>query len=319
MDSKPEFKYFYGTESDSYTFYRIPKVLILDERFKKLSNDAKILYGLMLDRMSLSARNGWFDEEKRVYIYYSMEEVMEDLNCSKNKALKSFSELDTSTGIGLIERVKQGQGKPSMIYVKNFLLDGMTCSEVQKREVKTSLKGNSRVTNFGSQESHEMNPNNTNINNTELDNTDSNLILSVTSQKDTTIHSFLMGSDEIDVNAYARIVRINLEIDLLIQNCPLEKETFEGIYELVLETVISQGDSMIIGSNRYPMSLVRSKFLKLNSSHVEYVMDSLKANTTKVRNIRKYMLATLFNAPTTISSYYQAEVNHDFPQYARAR
>lgn len=319
MDSKPEFKYFYGTESDSYTFYRIPKVLILDERFKRLSNDAKILYGLMLDRMSLSARNGWFDEEKRVYIYYSMEEVMEDLNCSKNKALKSFSELDTSTGIGLIERVKQGQGKPSMIYVKNFLLDGMTCSEVQKREVKTSLKGNSRVTNFGSQESQEMNPNNTNINNTEFNNTDSNLILSVTSQKDTTIHPFLVGLDEIDVNAYARIVRRNLEIDLLIQNSPLEEETFEGIYELVLETVISQGDSMIIGSNRYPMSLVRSKFLKLNSSHVEYVMDSLKANTTKVRNIKKYMLATLFNAPTTISSYYQAEVNHDFPQYARAR
>ena len=319
MDSKPEFKYFYGTESDSYTFYRIPKVLILDERFKGLSNDAKILYGLMLDRMSLSARNGWFDEEKRVYIYYSMEEVMEDLNCSKNKALKSFSELDTSTGIGLIERVKQGQGKPSMIYVKNFLLDGMACPEVQKREVKTSLKGNSRVTNFGNQESQEMNPNNTNINNTEFNNTDSNLILSVTSQKDTTIHPFTMGLDEIDVNAYARIVRRNLEIDLLIQNSPLEKETLEGIYELVLETVISQGDSMIIGSNKYPISLVRSKFLKLNSSHVEYVMDSLKANTTKVRNIRKYMLATLFNAPTTISSYYQAEVNHDFPQYARAR
>ena len=319
MDSKPEFKYFYGTESESYTFYRIPKVLILDERFKRLSNDAKILYGLMLDRMSLSARNGWLDEEKRVYIYYSMEEVMEDLNCSKNKALKSFSELDTTTGIGLIERVKQGQGKPSMIYVKNFLLDGMACSEVQKREVKTSLKGNSRVTNFGSQESQEMNPNNTNINNTELNNTDSNLILSVTSCKDTTVHPSLMGSDEIDVNAYARIVRRNLEIDLLIQNSPFEEETFEGIYELVLETVISQGDSMIIGSNRYPMSLVRSKFLKLNSSHVEYVMDSLKANTTKVRNIKKYMLATLFNAPTTISSYYQAEVNHDFPQYARAR
>lgn len=319
MDAKPEFKYFYGTESDSYTFYRIPKVLIIDERFKSLSNDAKILYGLMLDRMSLSVRNGWFDKENRVYIYYSMEEVMEDLNCSKNKALKSFSELDTSTGIGLIERVKQGQGKPSMIYVKNFLLDGMTCSEVQKREVKTSLKGNSRVTNFGSQESQEMNPNNTNINNTELNNTDSNLILSVTSQKDTTIHPSLMGSDEIDVNVYARIVRRNLEIDLLIQNSPFEEETFEGIYELVLETVISQGDSMVIGSNRYPMSLVRSKFLKLNSSHVEYVMDSLKANTTKVRNIKKYMLATLFNAPTTISSYYQAEVNHDFPQYARAR
>ena len=76
---------------------------------------------------------------------------------------------------------------------------------------------------------------------------------------------------------------------------------------------------MLIGGNRYPMSLVRSKFMKLTSTHVLYVMDCLKSNTTKVRNIRKYLLATLFNAPTTISSYYQAEVNHDLPQYARAK
>lgn len=76
---------------------------------------------------------------------------------------------------------------------------------------------------------------------------------------------------------------------------------------------------MLIGGNRYPMSLVRSKFMKLTSTHVLYVIDCLKSNTTKVRNIRKYLLATLFNAPTTISSYYQAEVNHDLPQYARAK
>ena len=283
------FDYFYGEQSDMFAFYRIPKVLITADYFLELSTNAKLLYGLLLDRVSLSSSNGWFDEQGRVYIIYTIASIQRDLHCGDKKATRLLAELEKW---GLIERKRQGQGKPTVIYVKNFLLDGMTCSEVQKREVKTSLKGNSRVTNFGSQESQEMNPNNTNINNTELNNTDSNLILSVTSCKDTTVHSSLMGSDEIDVNAYARIVRRNLEIDLLIQNSPFEEETFEGIYELVLETVISQGDSMIIGSNRYPMSLIRSKFLKLNSSHVEYVMDSLKANTTKVRNIKKYMLAT---------------------------
>ena len=74
---------------------------------------------------------------------------------------------------------------------------------------------------------------------------------------------------------------------------------------------------MVIDSNRYPMSLVRSKFMKLNSGHVEYVMDQMKRTTTRIRNIKKYMLACLFNAPTTISSFYQQEVNADFPQYAR--
>ncbi len=309
MDSKNEFRYFYGTESDTYVFYRIPKILITGERFRVLSNDAKILYGLMLDRMSLSVKNSWFDDNNRVFIYYSMEEVMIDLNCSKNKALKSLSELDTDSGIGLIERIKQGQGKPTIIYVKNFMEDKASVSEVQKREVKTSLKGSSRSPQKGKLEVQKRDSNNTNINNTESSYTESNLFLSAD----------WMETDSMDVNAYARTIRENLEIDLLIQRDPLEAETLEGIYELVLETVLCQNDDIVIAGSRYPISLVRGKFMRLNSSHVEYVIDCLKANTTKVRNIRKYMLASLFNAPTTISSYYQAEVNHDFPMYAKAR
>ena len=115
------------------------------------------------------------------------------------------------------------------------------------------------------------------------------------------------------------MVRENIELDFLFERYRLDKELLEGIYEIIVETVVSQTDTIVINSNKYPMSIVRSKFLKLNSSHIEYVMDCLKANTTKVRNIKKYMLATLFNAPSTMSSYYQAEVNHDWPQYAKAR
>ena len=126
-------------------------------------------------------------------------------------------------------------------------------------------------------------------------------------------------SDEIDVNAYAEFIRDNIELDILMERNPFDNELLEGIYEIIVETVVSQADTIVINCNKYPMSIVRSRFLKLNSSHIEYVLGCLKANTTKVRNIKKYLLATLFNAPSTMSSYYQAEVNHDWPQFAKAR
>ena len=116
------FPYYYGQEAEQYAFYRIPKLLMTDVRFKVLSPDAKLLYVLMLDRMSLSIKNNWVDAQNRVYIYFTVEEVMEVLNCKSEKATKLLAELDSKKGIGLIERIRQGQGKPSIIYVKNFSL-----------------------------------------------------------------------------------------------------------------------------------------------------------------------------------------------------
>lgn len=117
---KLTFEYFSEADADQYAYYRIPKMLITDARFKDLSTDAKLLYGLMLDRMSLSLKNGWFDEKGRVFIYFTIEDIMEQLQCRSQKATKLVSELDSKKGIGLIEKVKQGQGHPTMIYVKNF-------------------------------------------------------------------------------------------------------------------------------------------------------------------------------------------------------
>ena len=115
-----EFEYFYGNETEQFSFYRIPKMLFKEKVFKDVSAEAKVLYGLMLDRTGLSAKNGWLDEENRVYIVYTIAEIMEDLNCADQKAGKLLSELDTVRGIGLIERKRQGLGKPNIIYVKNF-------------------------------------------------------------------------------------------------------------------------------------------------------------------------------------------------------
>ena len=122
MEQKVTFRYFYGNEADQYSFYRIPKLLFKNEYFKNLSSDAKILYGLMLDRMSLYIKNQWFDEKNRAYIYFSIEDIMDLLNCGRNKAVKSLQELDDENGIGLIEKRRQGFGKANIIYVKSFMI-----------------------------------------------------------------------------------------------------------------------------------------------------------------------------------------------------
>ena len=120
MDGTIKFDYYYGIEAEQFSFYRVPRLLIKDARFKELSSDAKLLYGLMLDRLALSIKNGWLDEENRVYIHYTMDSIMEDLGCAKEKCAKVLAELDSKKGIGLIEKKRQGLGKPDIIYVKNF-------------------------------------------------------------------------------------------------------------------------------------------------------------------------------------------------------
>ena len=301
MSEDMSFKYFYGTEADQFTFYRIPKLLITDDYFKEVSSDAKILYGLMLDRMSLSIKNSWLDEQKRVFIYFSMEDTMEYLNVGKNKALKTLAELDTGTGIGLIERVKQGQGKAARIYVKKFMRPEVESDpEVYNVNVKTSQYQTSRVPQSKHAEVYDVIPNKNNNNKTERNNNESDLIISAENR-----------CDEI---GYADLIKQNLEWDLLNKRYPYEGELLNGIFDIILETVLSQNDSIVVAGDRYPISIVKSKLLKLQMPHIEYVIDCLKHNTTKIHNIKKYLLAALFNAPSTISGYYQAEVNHDMPQ-----
>lgn len=113
------YDYFYGAEAEQFSFYRIPKVLFTEERFRSVSAEAKVLYGLLLDRMSLSCKNGWLDRAGRVYIIFTIDEVMTALGCADQKAGKLLHELESKCR--LIERKRQGLGKPNLIYVKNFV------------------------------------------------------------------------------------------------------------------------------------------------------------------------------------------------------
>lgn len=113
-----QYEYFYGAQAEQFSFYRIPKALFTEPNFRELSTDAKVLYGILLDRMSLSLKNQWLDAQNKVYIIFTVEEIMDALNCANQKGTRLMVELEKQAG--LIERKRQGLGRPNLIYVKNF-------------------------------------------------------------------------------------------------------------------------------------------------------------------------------------------------------
>ena len=309
MEKKMTFNYFYGTEADQFSFYRIPKALFTDSYFKDLSSDAKILYGLMLDRMSLSIKNQWFDDKNRAYIYFSIEDIMELLNCGRNKAIKSMRELDDETGIGLIEKRRQGFGKVNVIYVKTFMPE--KTDEKKFGEELEKFKKQTSVENEESTEVYISNPNNTNLSDTEMNDNKSNPIISVDEKR------FDSDNHSEDYQAYENLVKETIDYESLEVTHHDDMRQVDEIVNLIVETVMCKNDKILIASNWYPASLVKKKFLMLTYSHIEYVLHCMSGNTTKVKNIKKYLLAALFNAPSTMNGYYQAEVNHDMPGLVR--
>ena len=403
---KIQFDYYRGMEAEQYSFYRVPKILFTAECFKELSCEAKVLYGLLLDRMSLSMKNHWLDEEERVYIIFTVEEIAELLNCGTQKAVKLLKELDSEKGIGLIEKKRLGLGRPNVIYVKNFLVqkndkengdmpDLQNCENHNSGVVKTTIQEcpksqfkndenhnsedvepidigteelgkepylngekeiledmeikmqeneeigeenfqncenhNSRVvkttiqefpkSQFKNDENHnsgvvkttiqecpKSQSNNTDINKTENNETESSNILSnlIYPEKEKTI-------DEIEQrNTYREIIRENISYECFQNDTPHAREEVDELVELMVEVMVmpDQGKIRIAGEDKL-VSLVKSQFMKLTHAHIEYVCLCLNKNTTKVGNIKSYLLTALYNSILTINHYYQAEVNHD--------
>lgn len=291
------FDYFYGQQAEQFSFYRIPKVLFTEERFWNVSVEAKLLYGIFLDRMNLSAKNDWLDDQGRVYIIFTIEEIMEALNCGDNKATKLLGELEKKCG--LIERKRQGLGKPNLIYVKNFVTDGNNPveSRFKNRENHDSGVGENPI-----QESPKSRCNNTNNNYTDYSDTDP--ILSSENSG--------MGSDgNGDWQRYYHYFFNQLEFDILLERNPLYQALLNEILELIVDTVCTKRKLIRIASDDKPAEVVKSKFMKLTSDHIEYVLGCFKENTTDVRNVKQYLLAAIYNAPLTIDSYYTAKVSHD--------
>ena len=382
---KIQFDYFTGMEAEQYSFYRVPKVLFTEPCFKALSCEAKVLYGLMLDRMSLSIKNRWLDSEDKVYIIFTVEEIAELMNCGTQKAVKLVKELDSNNGIGLIEKKRLGLGKPNVIYVKNFMIREVpdqkstdSCADLQPEHKKcadlqsehrnheecanlqseaengekpgTFLNGenhhsgvvkstiqdcvesqlqngenhnsgmmkttnqefpesqfqngenhHSRIVEITKPEYPKSQSNNTDINKTDISETEINQSYPITSgnsKKKTDVME--------EMRAYREVIHENIDYQYHA------REDVDELVELIIEVMMMPEDSMIrIAGVEKSVALVKSRFMKLNYSHIEYVLFCLNRNTTKVGNIKAYLLTALYNAPATINSYYQAEVNHD--------
>ena len=312
--------YYYGIEAEQFSFYRVPRLLIKDERFKKLSSDAKLLYGLMLDRMSLSIKNEWFDEDNRAYIIYTIDSIMEDLGCGKEKAVKVLAELDSVKGIGLVEKVRRGLGKPDIIYVKNFasLAENVDekksentdkITEVGKSDFKKSENRTSRSPEIELQEVGESNPNYTNYNQTDLNYTEESYINPII-QSDSGKKDTMDVMD--DVQTYIELIKENISYDHHMQYDGYGKrELYDELFQVICEVVCVKHPTIRVAGEEYPYELVKSRFLKLESSHLEYVIGCMQNTTTKITNIKAYMVTALYNAPTTINHFYQQEVQHD--------
>lgn len=347
------FDYYYGAQAEQFNFIRIPKAMIVDPMFADLSVNAKLLYGVLLDRMNLSMKNRWFDSENRVYIIYQIAEIMEDFNFSKKTAVRYLNELEN---FGLVEKKRRGLGLPSLLYVKNFVVfqdhsesddtdfddvaeddnlnenmetsrgiqgetsrgvrtytsrsvDMETSKGVQKETLRGAKSELQEVTKRGPLIS-KTNSNNININNTK----ESNNILSNPIVKNAVDR---MGREEESLfEKYTKLVKDNIDYDVLISRHYLEKSMIDGMVNLIVETIISENDYIIISSTKFPKEAVKSRFSKLDISHIEYVLECMNHNTTNIKNIKKYLLAALYNAPTTIDSYYKARVQHDMPELA---
>ena len=283
--------YFYGQSGELFAYFRIPKALFQDSRFRHLSTDARTLYGILLDRMSLSAKNGWLDEQGRVYIIYTVREVQESFCCAEHKAVKLFRELEQAN---LIERKRRGLGRPSLIFVKNF------STGVSKMHPLNCANSNSGAVQNAVQEQPKPQCNKTDKNKTERNKPDP-------------IHSGNIREQLEDYFYQA------LEVELLLRLHPDDEDTIYQIVDLLVDTCSTKRKMLRIAGDDKPAEVVRSRLEKLNADHIRFVLGCLAENTSPVRNMKQYLLAALFNAPTTMNLYYQNKTNHDFARGSPGR
>ena len=292
------FDYFYGQQAEMFSFYRVPKVLFTDERFWNISTDAKLLYGILLDRMNLSAKNGWMDEAGRVYIIFTIDEIKGSIGCAEKKAVKLLDELERKCG--LIERKRQGLGKPNLIYVKNFV-DNSVDNHVEGQLLNCQNDNSGTVKNTTLE-----------LSKAQGNNTDT--IYTDYSDTDPFLSSDFQGREieGMTVREQYRLYFVEqLEYEILKTRHPYDIDILEEILELIVDTVCTNRKMIRIASDDKPAEVVKSRFMKLNSEHISFVLDCLKENTTNVRNMRQYLLAAIYNAPLTIGCYYDSKVRHD--------
>lgn len=374
-----KFDFYYGEESEQYSFYSVPKMFFTCERFAGLSAMSKLLYGFLLDRMSLSRKRNWIDDKNRAYIKYSLNAITKDMGVSKNSVIKYMRELQE---FGLIMKYPN-EGMEDIIYVMDYsrvkqadtyssddkqndnvlYLDSQSSVAAYKADTghpdnappgfntaialsninntkkiqDAGCKGDSTLRGGSKSElvqnlhhPHKENDNNiyNNINNqsTKTDKIDryiynnpsinqSNLSISHTGKIDridkTGKETQISGVNANTVYAHIRdLVKKNIDYDIMIerQEC---KDWYDEYYNLIVEVLTRQKDTIRISGEDYSADMVRERFMKLNGLDLQYVHEQMSRTTSNIKNIKAYLTKALFNAPTTRASYWESRVNHD--------
>ena len=334
-----QFDYFYGNEAEQFTFYRIPKILITSPHFKKISDSAKLLYGLMLDRMSLSIRNGWLDDDNRAYIFFTTNDVMEQMCCGTEKATKMLTELDSEKGIGLIERVKQGQGKPAIIYLKKFYeledtarstkLSEIESQDFQESKVKTFENRKTRLSEIESQdfresknktfenrksglseiESLEFRKSKCNYNN--INNTDINYIYPI-NQDNYNIQNSDTQTEEEWIDRYTKTVdeiKKQIDYDYLINHA--ERDIVDEVVNIMVEVMTVYRPKYKIEGDFIEYNAVVNKFRQITAQKLEICLLAYSRKIQRIKNPKAYWISTLYNIPLTSGIVLQNMINSD--------
>lgn len=296
--------YFYGEESEQFAFYQIPKILMTNNRYKEMSDSAKILFGLMLSRMSLSRKNQWLDEECRVYIIYSVEDAMADMNCGNKKVIKLMKELES---FRLIFRKRQGQGKPSIIYPLDFAKTDKT-DEENAENTANSQKCQNDTSRSVKGTSQEVSKGHTNY----IDNnyTENSYIQIASLQKRPEKKRPEKNRTKKEINRPNRedvreTIETNIDYTALLDEFPSETDRLEEILEIIVDTVCTVKPTIRISGDDKDTEEVKVKFLHLKIDHIRYVLTGLDESSTLIRNPKQYLIAALYNSLFTITNSYR--------------
>ncbi len=323
---KTDFDYYYCVEAEQFTFVRVPKVLFTDkEHFGSLSNEAKLLYGLLLERMCLSRKNNWIDKHNRVYIIFPVEEIEESLDVGHEKALNLLKELDDQSGIGLVKKKRRGLGLPSILYVKNFIVKG----EQNTNRVPTSRSTENEFQEVGktdfkkSENQTSANPKNRllEVRNSDSNNIDiNNIDMSYTYDQSidpprTDFQNFSPEADGlidgIDRNTVEEEVKKQIDYDCLISYPDSSVvQMAEEIKDLMVDVLCGER-SVVSEGKRVSEETAKSAYGKITFEHVQYVLQSLVNYPEKISRIDRFLTTSLFNSVYTLTNATFAGFEYD--------
>lgn len=318
---KLNLRYLTAQESQKYSFYLIPRLLIDSKYFDSIDYGAKILYSLILSRASLSAKNmdKFSDGEGKLFVIYTVEQIMQDMRCSKPTAIKMLKQLDN---IGLVEKKRQGLSKPTIIYIKDFASiddkiekdnksrlpqevkdidfkksniftsESKKClpQEVNTIDFKRSNKLTSRSKDTELQEVNKLNssyPNNNYPNHSYLE---SNLILSKDTEK------------------IRQEIKEQINYSFLVETNPTAKEFIESIYEIIVDIMTSNQQYITLGGSKLSLQTIQKRFMQLSEDHIDMVLRNIQNTKTEIKNIKKYLLKCLYDIPLTFETQMDNEL-----------